>query len=223
MSQAMIKKLQLGIVSLSTLALLAACGDGSPTQEPAATDDPAVQEPAQPEDTTDDATDDATADVPGEDEPDSGGSGTFDASNGIWNVEFTVTFDQAVQLFYDTFGEDVNIDEIDFDSDRNVYEYSISGWDDQNEYDLDIDAESGDIREQETDRDSDNDNEMINMENIISPQEAMDSAIQDPDSDIIEGWKLEVDDGMSIYEIDFEGAMDDDIKVNAETGDIVDR
>lgn len=214
MSQSLIKKLQLGIVSLSALALMAACGDSNTTQEPADTNEPAVEEPNQSEETDDkNETEKPAADD----------AGTLDTSKGLSNVEFPVSVEQALQKFYDTFGENINIDQIELETDRNIFKYSISGWDEQNEYELDVDAETGEVVKQEKEQDNDRDDEILNMDNIITPQEAMDIAIKDTGSENIESWKLEVDDGITVYEIDFEDSAYDDITINAETGAIVDR
>jgi hypothetical protein len=48
MNKTLLKKIQLGILSLSAVGLLAACGGGGGTEEPPATD-PSMEEPA-PED-----------------------------------------------------------------------------------------------------------------------------------------------------------------------------
>lgn len=210
-------KIKLGTLSLSAVALLAACGDDTTTETPT-TDDPPVEEPAV-ETPTEDTTPDDTADV--EDPGDVGPGGSVDTSQGISNVEFPTTMEQAVQIFNDTFGANINIDQIELDEDIRGYEYSVSGWDDANEYDIDIDAHTGEVKDQETDADDDNDGDRINLENVISPQEAMDIATADAGVDFVEGWTLEVDDGITVYEIDLDGA--DDLTINAETGDIVDR
>lgn len=216
MAKTLMNKIKLGALSLSAVTLLAACGDDTTPDAPTV-DDPVVEEPAV-EEPVEDTTPDDTADV--EDPGDVGSGGSVDTSQGISNVEFPITIEQAVQIFNETFGENINIDEIELDEDIRGYEYSISGWDDSNDYDIDIDAHSGEIKEQESEPDNDDD-DIINLENVIAPQEAMDIATGDAGVDFIEGWTLEVDDGITVYEIDFKGA--DDITINAETGDIVDR
>lgn len=225
---------KLSILSTSTLLLLAACGgDTTTTEEPAGTDDPAVETPTDSTDDTGDETTDNTGednadDTTGDDASDGVTEGTdvaTDTTNGISNVDFPVSLEDAVQTFLDANGESVNIDEIDFDDDNNVYTYEISGWDDANEYDMEIDAETGDIVGEETESESDNDDqEMIDINNILTPQEAMDIAEQELGADVlIEGWTIEVDDGITVYDFDTEGAGDDDLTLNAETGDVVDR
>lgn len=215
------KKLGMGIVSLSAVALLAACGDTNTTEDPAV-EDPAIEEPATDpatDDTTDNATDDATDDMTDDTTADT--TQTTDApdtSNGIYGVEFAVSLEEAVQIFHETFGEGINISDVDFDTDRGNYEYQISGWDEENDYELDIDATTGEVNEEETDRDSDRDN-VIDFNAIISPTEAMDIAVEESGSDFVEDWSLEEDDGFTIYEVNIENG--NDITIDAETGDVL--
>lgn len=212
------KKLGMGIVSLSAVALLAACGDTNTTEDPAV-EDPAVEEPA-----TDPATDDTTDDATTDDATDDTTADTTqttdapDTSNGIYGVEFAVSLEEAVQIFHDTFGEGINISDVEFDTDRGNYEYQISGWDEENDYELDIDATTGEVSEEEIERDSDRDN-IIDFDAIISPAEAMDIAVDESGSDFVKEWSLEEDDGFTIYEIDIENG--NDVTIDAETGDVL--
>ena len=220
MKNQIIKKMQLGMVSLSAIALLAACGNDTQEQTQP-TNDP-VEETQTPAAGTDsEAGDDRTT---GETNEGTQEQAPADVSNGINGVEFSTTMDQAIQTFHETFGEEANIDEISFDVERGSYEYQISGWDDQNEYEIEINAETGDIVNQETDRDSDNDNDrgdILELGDILSPQEAIDIAVQESGSDYVEEWSLEEDDGMTVYDINIENG--NDITLNAVTGDIVNR
>lgn len=228
----MLNKVKLSLLSVSTLALLAACGNNTQTEDPAV-EEPVVEEPAgTTDDTADDMAGDAIDDTAGDTTDDTADNMAGDATgeapdttSGISNVTFSTTLEDAVQTFLDTFGVDVNIDEVDFDEDNNTYTYDISGWNQNTEYEMEIDANTGDIIKQESDMESDQDEtDVIDFDAILSPQEAMDIAENEYDTGvIIEGWKLEVDDGVTVYEIDSDGVLDDDLEINAETGDVVGR
>lgn len=209
MNKTIIQKIKLGALSLSAVALLAACTDNKEPIDDPVGNDPVVEEPT--DDTTPD--DDATD----KEEP---AIGSQDTSNGIYDIEFPVTLEQATELFAQTFGEDVNISSIELDEEIRGYEYDISGWDGEQEYELSLDAHSGEIKKQDIEQDNDRD-DIINFDNIITPREAMEIAVNDTGVDFVEGWSLEEDDGIIVYEIDLQGI--DDITLNAETGDIVDR
>ena len=212
MNKTIIQKIKLGALSLSAVALLAACAN----DDAELTDNPVVEDPVteEPTDNTNE-TDEAT-----EPEEPTNVMGSQDTSNGIYDVEFPVTLEQATELFAQTFGEDVNISSIELDEDIRGYEYDLSGWDGEQEYELSLDAHSGEIKKQDTETDNDRD-DVINLDNIITPREAMEIAVNDTGIDFVEGWSLEEDDGIIVYEIDLQGI--DDITLNAETGDIVDR
>lgn len=211
MNKTIIQKIKLGALSLSAVALLAACADDTePTDNPVV-EDPVTEEPTDNTNETDEAT---------EPEEPTNVMGSQDTSNGIYDVEFPVTLEQATELFAQTFGEDVNISSIELDEDIRGYEYDISGWDGEQEYELSLDAHSGEIKKQDIEQDNDRD-DIINFDNIITPREAMEIAVNDTGVDFVEGWSLEEDDGIIVYEIDLQGS--DDITLNAETGDIVDR
>lgn len=212
MNKTIIQKIKLGVLSLSAVALLAACAN----DDAELTDNPVVEDPVteEPTDNTNE-TDEAT-----EPEEPTNVMGSQDTSNGIYDVEFPVTLEQATELFAQTFGEDVNISSIELDEDIRGYEYDLSGWDGEQEYELSLDAHSGEIKKQDIEQDNDRD-DIINFDNIITPREAMEIAVNDTGVDFVEGWSLEEDDGIIVYEIDLQGS--DDITLNAETGDIVDR
>ena len=212
MNKTIIQKIKLGVLSLSAVALLAACAN----DDAELTDNPVVEDPVteEPTDNTNE-TDEAT-----EPEEPTNVMGSQDTSNGIYDVEFPVTLEQATELFAQTFGEDVNISSIELDEDIRGYEYDLSGWDGEQEYELSLDAHSGEIKKQDIEQDNDRD-DIINFDNIITPREAMEIAVNDTGVDFVEGWSLEEDDGIIVYEIDLQGV--DDITLNAETGDIVDR
>lgn len=135
-------------------------------------------------------------------------------------ADITISLDEAVQIFHDEFGPGVNIDEVQFDYDDGFYRYEFSGWDQARDYDLKFDAQTGEIFKTEIERDDDTDSS-INFAAIISPQEAMSIALDALGrEDLIDGWDLEVDDGVPVYEIDFKNA--DDIEIHAENGSVLD-
>lgn len=139
-------------------------------------------------------------------------------SDGIENVEFSVSLNQAVDTFHETFGStEINIDKVEFERDDGRYKYKIDGWDGVNEYELKIDAETNEILEQETESDTDTD-DIIDFSRVISPSEAMAIALTEAGGGYVKEWELEADDNKVEYEIDIEGAEDQD--VDAYSGEI---
>lgn len=224
MDTTIFKKWKLGLVSLSALALMAACGnDNAPlpdTETPDTTEEPA-EDPAD----TENGTDEQTGDQAGEedtteqsDTTDNENTETGTASEGILSMTFQISLEDAVQTFHDTFGENVNIEEVEFDEDHGEYYYEIDGWEGNKEYELDIHANTGEIRKESTDDNEDPDDDILEIENYITPEEAMQAAIDASTTDFVEEWTLEFEDGRPVYDIDLQGA--DDVEVDAETGEV---
>lgn len=139
---------------------------------------------------------------------------------GIQDKEFAVSLDDAVTKFREEFpAEGVEITSVELDHDDDRYEYDIQGYDNENEYELVIDAESGEIisREEEQD-DVDPDDLAIDFVKIISPEEAMAKALEN-NTGYVKSYELESEDGKLVYDIDVEEG--DDVKLDAETGDIL--
>lgn len=218
------KAIRLGVLSLSASLLLAACDDND-TQDTTPVEDDTEQtgdtvagDDTAADNTGEDDTDDTAADNTSDDETDGAADDATD-SQGIQGMTFSVSLDDAIDQFYETFGsEDINISEIQFNHDDGRYLYEFEGWDGQYEYELDIDAETGEIVQQEQDYDDDS-GDILDLEGIISPEEAMEAALDASGSGYVEEWDLEVEDGRTIYDIDVEGGSDQ--QVDAQTGDVL--
>jgi uncharacterized membrane protein YkoI len=111
----------------------------------------------------------------------------------------------------------LNIDEIEFEREDGRYVYDFEGWDGEFEYEMEIDAQTGEILSQETEADTDHD-DILDLDGIISPQEAMAIALEAAGSGYVEEWDLELENGFTVYEVDIEGGEDQD--VDAHTGEI---
>ncbi len=227
----MTKQMKLMLVSLSSVALMAACGDDGANDSLGTT-------PVQPETTEETETDDAgdatvdegaeegTAEEGTEDVDDTGVTDdSTDASDaqvsdpdspGIENIEFPISVQDAIEIFNNEFGSP-NIDEIEFERDDGRYVYDFEGWDGEFEYEMEIDAQTGEILSQETEADTDHD-DILDLDGIISPQEAMAIALEAAGSGYVEEWDLELEDGFTVYDVDIEGGEDQE--VDAHTGEI---
>lgn len=202
--------MKLGIVSMSAGLILAACdtddSDTTPMQEETTENtEPLEETPA------DDSTGDNGEGEVGEETPQTD-------SPGIENMEFSITLDNALEIFYETFGsEEINIDQIDFDDDNGRYLYEISGWDGEFEYELDIDAETGEVVQQEQEQDTET-NDILDLAGLITPSEAMEIALEASGAGYVEEWQLELENGQTFFDVDIENGTDQ--KVNAQTGEL---
>lgn len=221
------RKTKLVVLSFSTLLLLAACGNNTDTGMDPIEPETEIPEVDPVEETdADDSSDNTAEDVsPAEDETNdtNQSDGTpIDTTNGIQDVEFAVSLDAAVQIFLDTFPEAEGIDLVEFDVDDGRYEYEIDGFNSNMEFELTVDAKTGDIREGKSESDADRE-VGLDFEKIISPKEAMANALTAIGSGYVKEWQLDTDDGRTIYEIDIEGSDSDvdDVTIDAFTGEVL--
>lgn len=217
------QKMRLGLLSFSSIALLAACNDDTVDTSPVETgEEEAGTLPENTEEGTDtEETDQASQEDPTDEETggESADTGNIEGdpdSPGIQGIEFSVSVFDAIDIFNQEF-DTPYIEEIQFERDDGRYVYEFEGWDGEFDYEMDIDAETGEILSQETDSDSDEE-DILDLEGIITPQEAMEIALEASGGDYVEEWQLELEDGYTVYDIDIEGGEDQDI--DAHTGEI---
>lgn len=217
------KRIKLGVGILTAAAILAGCAnDGQETQPAEETQQETQVETAEPEPTTEtgDSLRESSPDIQSELEQ------PFDDDmTGLQSQTFEIDLMAAADIFFETFS-DASISSVDFEYDSQNPRYSIEGFDGQNEYEMDIHAETGKILNQETESDAGGDDEAIDFSLIITPQEAMEAALETTDSGRVRDWDLSVEDGRTVYEIDIEGEntdLFDDIEVDAFTGEIISR
>lgn len=238
------KKAKLGMVTLSSVAVLAACGNngdgdtlGTTPVEPETSEEAEVgteeettqeeEETTETEENTETETEENTENETQEETEQSEGTsneGNNEASTesvsqdspGIENIDFPISVEDAIEIFNNEFGSP-NIDEIEFEREGGRYVYDFEGWDGEFEYEMEIDAQTGEILSQETEADTDED-DILDLDGIMSPQEAMAIALDASGGDYVEEWELEVEDGYTVYDVEISGGEDQD--VDAHTGDI---
>lgn len=186
-----------GLASLT----LAACGTGGQTPADPGGTDTGTTGPALPGT-------DTTTETPGMETP-------TDPTADV------MTMDEILELYWMEY-PDAQIEEVDFDDDdHNRWTYEITGVYENREYEVEYDAMTGDVLNTEED-DADTDEEYLNFDNIMDPTEAISIARQQVNDDAtLEGWHLDMDDGVPEYEVEFEGTDDRDVTIHAETGDVI--
>ncbi|MDO4604788.1 MAG: PepSY domain-containing protein [Helcococcus sp.] len=145
-----------------------------------------------------------------------------ETNNNDQNQVSNVDINKAVEIFYNKFGDNaINITQIDYDRDHGKYTYEIEGWKDNKEYTLEIDAETENILEQksEIDNDIDKNDIVIDINNIISPEKAVEEALKQSKANKIEGWDLHTDDGVLVYEVDVKDG--EDVIISANDGSFI--
>lgn len=207
-------KSKLAFLALISTGVLGACGTDSSNDTNSEEQSSSAQESSMSSQSEDVSSESATE----------SSSNNSESAQGINEQEFEISLDDAIQIYNETH-PDSSIETIDFDEDNGKYEYDFDGFDDANEYELSVDATSGESIDKDTDNDDDNDNEVLNLENIVSPQDAMTTALEEVGSGYVDGWQLDTENNLTVYEISIENSQDDDddIIINAETGEFIRR
>lgn len=141
--------------------------------------------------------------------------------------DFQVDLEAAIAEFEQAY-PGASITTIDFDYDFSTWRYEIEGVDDETEYELHVDADTGDLsNEKEEALDSEDAGgteraeEELDLDGIIDPQEAIDIALAETEG-IVDGWKLDRENEMTYYEVTIETDNEDyEIKIDASSGDII--
>lgn len=151
----------------------------------------------------------------------------------------SLTMEDAAKKLEEEYQGKVKEMELDREGDKSFYEAEIIV--ENHEYDVKMDAESGEVVYEEIDdkdRNDDDRNDDVNLEenqqdtaaanenndnkeNIIAQEEAIQIAKQEFDGDVTE-MELDYDDGRYVYELELaNGNQEADVDVHAETGDIL--
>lgn len=198
----MMKKIKLGTLLLSGVLVLAACSNGTQNQTETKLE------------TATETKVETNAETSLETETNDNTQNQGETAN--------VTINRAVEIFYEKFGDkEINITQIDFDKDDGKYTYEIEGWKDNKEYKLEIDAQTENILEQksEADDDIDKDDIIISLDKIVSPEKAIEEALKQAKANYIEGWDLNTEDGVLVYEVDVKDG--EDVIISANDGSFI--
>jgi len=184
----------LSLIGLSGL-VLAACGDNAETTDTTpATNDTTTETSSLTEDT-----------------------GVVD--NSTTATEDILSLEEVVDIYMGEY-PNAQIQKVDYDKDSGDWTYEITGVSENREYEVEINAVSGDIIK--VDEDDVDDDAYLAFDTIITPEEAIEIAktALAEEAAVLEGWELDVDDNRTKYDIEFEGS-NRDVKLDAETGEVI--
>lgn len=151
-----------------------------------------------------------------------------DATADISKETFKISLNEAVEIFEEKH-PNAAITSINFDKDFGEYRYDIEGVDNSKEYEISVDATSKDLKEKEEklDREDANGqkerNEALNLEKIISPQEAMKAALAEMNNkgNAVE-WSIEQELQNTYYSVQVkDGRTETEVNVSATDGKIL--
>lgn len=127
---------------------------------------------------------------------------------------------QAVAKFKQKYAK-AKISEISLEKHHNRYQYEISGFDSQKEYQKEysakIDAQTGKLSAAKSEKlDADDHETAIKLNQVISRQKANQLAEKAAKSGQGREWTLETDDGQTIWQVDVvDGHQKTEVKINA--------
>ena len=203
----MLAKVKLGLISGSALVLLAACGTETPNEEtPTSTPESEASSSIESSATSNSA------------DSSSMSSTNFEGKN------FSVTYEQAVADFQEAY-PDAAISSVDFDKDFGEYTFEINGFDDTQEIEWEVNAETGEETKNNTEKkDSDFDDQELMTDDVMPIDELIASSEEEAPNATMVSWNLEVDDDTKtpVFTGEFEeGNNEVDVLLNAETGEFL--
>lgn len=156
-------------------------------------------------------------------EADTAGDDAKTDSNTATENAITLSAEDAVKIFGDKYAN-VNIDEISFEKDNGVYCYEINGFDDANEYELEVNAADGSIIKDKVEKDNTADKKAIDLGLIKNIDELVATSLKDAgDGYHLNSFSLEHEAGITKLEVEVENASGKDIEYeyNLETKELI--
>ena len=137
----------------------------------------------------------------------------------------TLSAEDAVKIFTDKYAG-VSIDDISFEIEKGSYVYEINGFDDANEYEMEINAADGSIIKDKSEKDRDPDDKAIDLALLGNANELIESAKTDAGEGFyLDSYSIDVEDSGSITKIDIEvknaNGKDIEYEYNLETKELI--
>lgn len=213
MKKILLINLQRGLIALSTIGLLVACGTDANETEPETTM-PAIEE--QEETTTD--TEEAADETSTAEKQEAANSPTTDAYANI-----SIQPEEAFDLYLNQY-PNAAITQIQLDKEDGVYVYEVEGFEGSTEYELKIHSVDATILKEDIDTDDDTDDQPLTREQVAKVKALVDQALTDAgEGSTLEEWELAIDDGIAKLEVDVDkqDGEDEERTYNVDTGELL--
>lgn len=137
----------------------------------------------------------------------------------------TLSAEDAVKIFTDKYAG-VSVDDISFEMEKGSYVYEINGFDDANEYEMEINAADGSIIKDKSEKDRDPDDKAIDLALLGNVNELIESAKTDAGEGFyLDSYSIDVEDSSSITKIEIEvkntNGKDIEYEYNLETKELI--
>ncbi|OTN77603.1 hypothetical protein A5886_002703 [Enterococcus sp. 8G7_MSG3316] len=140
----------------------------------------------------------------------------------------SVSVEEAIQVFQDTY-KDAVVTSLELDTTFGNYFYKIEGVDDNNEYELTVDAETKAVSEERKEAlDADEQNgvkkaeDQLTITDLLSLTEISDIAVKEVGGGEAADWDLDKEMNITYWEVKVkEGNTQTKVKINAQTGEVL--
>jgi len=199
---------------------LTACGNGDVDQAASPQEQPSSG-PSAP------AVPSASAEPPASTPPADESPGDKTKDTDLADAEFALSWEDALDLAGQQFDGQLHSIGVDWNLTR--FTYTVQLVSDTEEYEVEIDADNGDLLTEETESLDGGDaaemsSEIVDVKRVVPWSDALDAALNEADGRIVE-WKLEGTDHGAQYQFDIDQTSGEDleISVDAYTGEFLDR
>lgn len=238
---------KLASVLLSAGLVMAACGNGGENEEESAGNSGENEETGQnteqssseenseesvdetsPDEEMDDSNDDGSSGDGNDSEDNASGDNSGEGSGGsssdtIVQDDISHNAQEAVDTARESF--DGELIQVELDHDDGQWVYKVDMEQGSEEYEVKLSVEDLSVVNESTETDDDDDSEdQFEYSEAVTAEDAVQTAIDEAGGNgEIEGWSLDKDDGSLEYEIELKNTDngDADIKINAESGDVI--
>lgn len=119
--------------------------------------------------------------------------------------DLQVALNEAIELFKAGYPE-AELDEIEVELRKEDYKIKIHGFQGTNEYELEFSVDPVEITKSEEEEDDDDQDEALILADLITIDQASEIALKEAAGGTITDWKLDTDDGKTVWEIKVEDA-----------------
>lgn len=140
-------------------------------------------------------------------------------------ADIDMTIEDAVNNFNNTHA-DAQLTNVGLDYDNGKYIFSVDGFDDTNEYEMDFDAETKEVLNDKSEKlDSEDkyevETDVITIDNNIQPMDAMEAAVAERNG-TVESYEVDSDFGQIVYDVTVkDGNTEAEVRINAVDGSVV--
>lgn len=203
------KKLQMGLVSLSAIGLLAACGNNADTNDTTPEVEKQEESMVKESVTKESITEESSTEVVKNSAADSTG--------------LTLQPEEAFDIYGDKY-PNAKITQVQLNQDMGNFVYKIEGFEGTTEYEMKIDPSDGTILKESTDTDNDIDEKELTREQVEKVMDLVDKDLANAEEGtLLKEWTIDEDNGLVKLEVELnqDGFDDQEHTYNIETGELM--